>query len=67
MDIPAKILKELTNFAVQISTPHKMNEYKTGTICREAYAAPAYELIDMTIEGMLCESNENLFETEGLW
>lgn len=33
----------------------------------EQYVAPASELVDMTTEGMLCGSNEDLFETGGEW
>lgn len=42
-------------------------KYEVHTIRAEEYVAPASELIEMTIEGMLCGSNEKLFETGGEW
>lgn len=62
-----KLLKELIILVVHNSTHLKMNSYKTNTICKEAYAAPAAEVIEMSSLSVLCESNEDLIEDNGGW
>lgn len=42
-------------------------KYETHAKRGEQYVAPASELVDMTTEGMLCRSNEELYETGGEW
>lgn len=44
-----------------------MNTHEINTTRAETYIAPAAELLEMTPEGMLCESNEYLYEDNGEW
>ena len=40
-------------------------EYKE--VCPDKYQAPAISVIDVQVEGVLCESNESLEEYPGEW
>lgn len=44
-----------------------MNTYKANTTCKESYAAPDAEVIEMTSLAVLCESNEDIIEDNGEW
>lgn len=40
-------------------------EYKE--VCTDKYQAPVVSVIDVRVEGVLCESNESLEEYPGEW